>query len=192
MYRVTYRAGTVQRTVAFGKRVDLAEVFADDHAFRAWYDATLPRVYGYLFHRCGRDPALAEELTQQTYIEAVRSHRRFDGRSEPTTWLIGIARHRLIDQFRRTRRERRYLVDRELELSEPRVSAVWPGMDRDAVDAALDRLPSLQRAVLTLHYMDRLSVRDIAHAIGKSEAATTSLLARGRESFRQAYRESDR
>ena len=54
------------------------------------------------------------------------------------------------------------------------------------------RFPALQRAVLVLHYMDRLSVRDVARSIGKTEAATASLLARGREAFRQAYPEADR
>jgi DNA-directed RNA polymerase specialized sigma24 family protein len=39
-------------------------VFADDDAFHAWYEAALPRVFRYVFHRCGRDRALAEELTQ--------------------------------------------------------------------------------------------------------------------------------
>jgi RNA polymerase sigma-70 factor (ECF subfamily) len=182
----------VQPTAAVREQHDLAKIFADDRAFRTWYDATLPRVYGYLYHRCGRDPGLAEELTQQTFIEALRSHRRFDSRSEPTTWLIGIARHRLVDHYRRTERERRHLMDRELDLSGSADDAAWSGIERDAIDHALDRLAPLQRAALILHYMDRLSVRDIAHAIGKSEAATTSLLARGRDAFRTAFGEPDR
>ncbi len=56
--------------------------------FRAWYDSTLPRVYGYLLARCG-DTAVAEELTQRTYIEAIGSRQTFQGRSADTTWLIG-------------------------------------------------------------------------------------------------------
>ena len=48
------------------------------------------------------------------------------------------------------------------------------------------------RAALVLHYMDRLSVREVARLIGKSEAATASLLARGRDGFREAYPEADR
>ena len=42
---------------------DVAAVFDDELAFRAWYEQSLPRVYAYLLHRCGRDPELAEELT---------------------------------------------------------------------------------------------------------------------------------
>jgi RNA polymerase sigma-70 factor (ECF subfamily) len=62
----------------------------------------------------------------------------------------------------------------------------------DEIDDALAVLPSLQRAALVLHYMDDLSVRDVARVIGKSEAATASLLARGRDAFRKAYAEADR
>jgi RNA polymerase sigma-70 factor (ECF subfamily) len=62
----------------------------------------------------------------------------------------------------------------------------------DDIDDTLAAIPALQRAVLVLHYMDRLSVREVARLIGKSEAATASLLARGREAFRQAYTGTDR
>ena len=55
----------------------LDRVFADDAAFRRWYDRAMPRVFGYLYQRCGRDRDLAEELTQQAFVEAVRSRRQF-------------------------------------------------------------------------------------------------------------------
>lgn len=183
----------MQRTVAAGEQdADLATIFADDRAFQAWYTATLPRIYGYLFNRCGRDHALAEELTQQTFVEAIRSHRRFAGRADPVTWLTSIARHRLVDHYRQVERQQRRLS--ALFIGEPDATAFGAdGWDaRDGVEEALGHLAPLQRAVLVLHYMDRLSVRDVAHTIGKSEAAATSLLARGREAFRQAMKELDR
>jgi RNA polymerase sigma factor (sigma-70 family) len=65
-------------------------------------------------------------------------------------------------------------------------------MERDDIDEALALLPPLQRAVLVLHYMDHLPVREVARSIGKTEAATASLLARGRDAFRQAFQEADR
>jgi RNA polymerase sigma-70 factor, ECF subfamily len=174
-------------------RSDLSAVFADELAFRAWYERSLPRVYAYLFHRCGRNAELAEELTQQAFVEAVRSRRRFRGQSDATTWVVGIARHRLVDHFRRIERDERRLgalTTRELGRADTAVLA-FPAA-ADDIDDALAVLPALQRAVLVLHYMDRLSVRDVARAIGKSEAAAASLLARGRDAFRQAYQEADR
>jgi len=174
-------------------RSDLGAVFADEMAFRAWYERSLPRVYAYVFHRCGRNPELAEELTQQAFVEAVGSRRRFRGESDATTWVVGIARHRVVDHFRRTGRDARRLSALSArELGRAGFAAPSPLAEPDDIDDALAVLPALQRAVLILHYMDRLSVRDVAGEIGKSETATASLLARGRDAFRHAYREADR
>ena len=174
-------------------RSDLNAVFADDLAFRTWYERSLPRVYAYLFHRCGRNPELAEELTQQAFVEAVRGRRRFRGQSDATTWVVSIARHRLMDHFRRSERDARRLgALTERELGRVGSAAPMSPAEPDDIDDALAVLPALQRTVLILHYMDRLSVRDVARAIGKSEAAAASLLARGRDAFRQAYQEPNR
>ena len=184
----------VQPTTPFLEdRAHVADVFADEAAFRAWYDRSLPSVYGYLFHRCGRNPELAEELTQQAFVEAVRGRRRFLGAANATTWVIGIARHKLVDHFRRAERDARRLAALSArDLGDTGRGASSPSIAPDEVDDALAVLPAMQRAVLVLHYMDQLSVREVAHAIGKSEAATASLLARGRDAFRQAYPETDR
>jgi RNA polymerase sigma factor (sigma-70 family) len=97
-------ASRVQPTTASEGRSEVAAVFADELSFRAWYERSLPRVYAYLFHRCGRDPELAEELAQQAFVEAVRSRSRFRGQSDAVTWVVGIARHKLVDHFRRAAR----------------------------------------------------------------------------------------
>jgi len=180
-------------TAITGDRSELAAIFTDELAFRAWYDRSLPNVYGYLFHRCGRNPELAEELTQQAFVEAVRSYGRFRGQAEATTWVIGIARHKLVDHYRRTERDlRRLAALRARELGAAGRAESAPPTMPDDIDDGLALLPALQRAVLVLHYMDQLSVREVAHNIGKSEAATASLLARGRDAFRQAYQGTDR
>jgi RNA polymerase sigma-70 factor (ECF subfamily) len=176
-----------------GDRSELAAVFADESAFRTWYEQSLPKVYGYLFHRCGRNPALAEELTQQAFVEAVRSRGKFRGEADATTWVIGIARHKLVDHYRRTERDtRRMTALSARELGHGGPTGLSPSSTPDDIDEALADMPALQRAVLVLHYMDQLSVREVAHSIGKSEAATASLLARGRDTFRQAYQGTDR
>lgn len=169
-------------------RSQLAAVLADETAFRDWYERALPRVYGYLYHRCGRNAALAEELAQQAFVEAVRSRHRFGGRSDPVTWVIAIARHRLIDHYRREQRDRSRRADLALiDVTAPEQPSA--ALAPDAIDDALRELPALHRAVLILHYMDGLSVREAADVIGKSEAATASLLARARQAFRRAYEE---
>ncbi len=172
---------------ALGKEtpVSLEALFADDAAFRTWYDAALPRVFRYLYHRCGRNTEVAEELTQQAFVEAVKSRRGFAG-DDSTAWLIGIARHRLIDHFRHLERRERGLV-RFFAFQQPQV--VWLGEadGDDRLAAALAQLPAAQRAAVVLRYLDDLPVREVARLMSRTEKSVESLLSRGRESLRRIY-----
>jgi len=67
----------------------------------AIYRLALPRVYGYLLPRCG-SAVLAEDLTSETFLAAVDASRQ-GGRNEASTaWLVDVARHKLVDHWRRT------------------------------------------------------------------------------------------
>jgi len=183
--------GVPHRVAAGERRRSLSEIVADERSFRAWYDQAAPRVYAYLLSRCSTVP-VAEELTQQTFIAAIRAAETFDGRENSVPWLVGIARHLLAGHFRALEREERRhqrLVLRELAVGEE--DAAWARLrQRDAVSRALRHLPAMQRAVLVLRFFDRLSVRDIAAEIGRSEGATESLLGRARTAFERAYEEA--
>lgn len=173
--------------MAIATEGDLAAIVEDEARFRDWYDATLPRVYRYLAARCGGDDALAEELTQQTFVQALRHRHRFDGRSDVVTWLCAIARNRLVDHHRRQGRDARRQEQLAFEEGHG-ADAAWRALEaRDAVQAAVARLPTEQRLALLFRYLDGLSVRDIAAALGRSEKATESLLSRAREGFRRAH-----
>ena len=78
-----------------------------DPGLLSLYDRALPEVYGYLLARCGQR-AVAEDLTAETFLAAVRAEADGGG---PTTvaWLIGTARHKLVDHWRRREREERSL-----------------------------------------------------------------------------------
>src|SRR3954451_9668956 len=168
---------------------ELQMALASDVAFEAWYAATLPRVYAYVFSRCGRDIALAEDITQQAFIAAVEQRSRFDGRSDSATWIRGIARNKLADHFRRQAREERRQMRLEVrQLDMDRDAAAAPAFDdRTAIADALRSLPANQRAVLAFVVIDDLPVAEAGRLMGKSASATQSLLHRARASFRRAY-----
>jgi RNA polymerase sigma-70 factor (ECF subfamily) len=173
--------------MAIGSRGDFAAVVRDEARFRDWYDATLPRIYRYLAARCAGDDTLAEELTQQTFVEAIRQRDRFDGRSDVVTWMCAIGRNKLVDHYRRhgrdLRRHERLIADHPQATEGP-----WRAAEaRDAVRAAVAVLPADQRLALLFRYLDGLSVRDVARALGRSEKATESLITRARAGFRRAY-----
>jgi RNA polymerase sigma-70 factor (ECF subfamily) len=168
---------------------ELQSAFADEASFRAWYDRMLPRIYGFISNRCGGPGPLAEDLTQQTFVEATRARATFDGRSEVTTWMCAIARHKLADHYRHLEREERRrlrLVVREVEPADA-PDALLASDERDAIERALRTLPSTQRAALLFRHLDGLSVREIAVLLHRSDSAVESLLARARQGFREAY-----
>ena len=100
----------------------LDELVADPVRFRAWYDDAVPRVYRYLMARCG-DQSLAEEVTQEAFVEAIRASRQFVAKSDLVTWICAIGRNRLVDHVRRDRRS----ADRHLRLIDQRApdASVW-------------------------------------------------------------------
>lgn len=166
---------------------DLATLVHDEDRFRAWYDATLPRVYRYLLARCAGDVTLAEEITQQTFVQAIRERDRFDARADVVTWLCAIGRNRLVDHYRRRGRDARR-HDRLIQTQPPTDDRAWRAAEaRDAVRTAVARLSADQRVALLFRYLDGMSVREVATALGRTEKATESLLSRTRDGFRRAY-----
>ena len=173
---------------AAGARSAFSAVFANEQTFDAWYARALGRVYAYVFPRCGRDQDLAEDLTQQTFIEVVRGHARFDGLSDPMTWVCSIARHKVADHFRRLDAEERgrLRLVQQIGRAVPETTEV-DVPEREAISAALATLPALQRAVLVFAVLDDLSCREIGELMGRHEGAVESLLHRARASFLRAY-----
>jgi RNA polymerase sigma-70 factor, ECF subfamily len=157
----------------------------DSVSFRVFYDEALPRVYGYLLRRCGGSVAIAEDLTQETFLAAVRELRRKRPIDAPVPWILGIARHKLVDHYRRSETR---APDLEL-LDDPELPTAEPDASDELGLTALDQVPAAQRAALVLRHLDELSVPEVAAVLGRSVEAVESLLARGRVSFRRAYLE---
>jgi RNA polymerase sigma-70 factor (ECF subfamily) len=161
---------------------------ADPDAFRTFYDLMLPRVYSYLFHRVGGIRTVAEDLTQETFMAAVEQINRRARVDHPDRWVMGIARHKLLDYYRTKARdeERWHTVVGSVAGGE--AVMMWHGPEEwEHALEALAAVPATQRAALALRYFDDLPVADVAQALGRSVHATESLLARGRKSFRHHY-----
>lgn len=173
----------------------LAAGLRDPVAFEALLDVSLPRLYGYFLARVNGDQGVAEDLMQESYLAALRELRRGVAVAAPMPWLMGIARHKLIDHYAAKRRGFRRTTEWDDEVAatfaEPTddFAAV---VDREQVADALGKLPDSQRLAVILRYLDDLSVPEIATATGKSVHAVESLLARGRTSLRRTLTGDDR
>lgn len=151
----------------------------------ALYGEALPVVYGYFVRRCG-DRGTAEDLTSETFLAAMDAARKPEPPPMTLPWLIGVARHKLADHYRR--RGDRFTVS-VAEPPEPvGETDGWDAeLDRIVAEAVLARLSDTHRAVLILRYMDDCSVPQCAQLLGRTVHATEALLVRARRAFRQQY-----
>lgn len=151
----------------------------------ALYDRALPEVYGYLLPRCGGDRALAEDVTSETFLAAVAAVQRGSVPDLTVAWLVGVARHKLVDHWRRAEREDRRAVRLAAEpevLGDP-----WDArLDAAEAHRVLAGLAPQHRAALTLRYLDGLSVPEVARHLDRTVHGTEALLVRARAAFRRS------
>jgi RNA polymerase sigma-70 factor (ECF subfamily) len=144
----------------------------------AFCEGTLDDVYRYALRLTGGDAARSADLTQESYAALLRHVDRHPDEPVALPWLITCCRHRHLDTIRGRRRREHH----QIRSWQRPVIEVEEG--HDDVIAALARLRPIERAVLVLRHVDGFSIAETAEAVGKSIAATDSLLRRSRERLR--------
>ena len=141
-------------------------------------------VYKFLLSQC-HSAQMAEELTQETFYQAVRSIDRFDGGCKVSVWLCQIAKHLWYQQLRKARRE--------TELPEETALPPLPSAEDEAVGRAgqvellqqIHSLPEPGREVVYLRAFGGLSFREIGDVLGKTETWARVTFYRGKEQLKQ-------
>jgi len=163
-----------------------------------FFNRHLDTLYEFVHYRVGADRALAEDLVQDTMLEAVRSLERFDGRSTLHTWLCGIAKNK-IREWRKKRRP--VLVEDLLDETDEQIDSILEEVDREPlpewilerretrelVGATLSSLPPDYRSALVAKYVDGQSVSEIGRELGRGEKAAESVLTRARLAFSRVF-----
>ena len=156
-------------------------------ALLALYDDAVGDVYGYLLRRC-RNRAEAEDLTSDVFMAATEAVWKRPAPELSVGWLIGVARHKLVDHWRRHERDRRRL--------QAVVDDAGLSVDADPWDVELDvllardvlaQLGAHHRSALTLRYLDGLPVPEMAPILDRTVHATEALLMRAKRAFRELY-----
>jgi RNA polymerase sigma factor (sigma-70 family) len=153
--------------------------------FDALYRDARDDVYAYAATLL-RDSTAAEDVTAQAFERAYKRRSRFDARrGAPRAWLFGIARNAALDELRRRRRAA--TAEIPVPLDEPRPDeAAELAAQRDAVRAALSRLPSRDRELIALKYHAELSTAELGAVLGVSAANAGTLLHRAMTKLREA------
>ena len=128
----------------------------DEAAFAALYDATSARVHG-LVLRVVRDPAQAEEVTQEVFLQVWRQASRYDeSLGSAISWLLTLAHRRAVDRVRAaesaSRHDTAYHGNTQPTPHDTTAEAAEASMEARRVHAALDTLTVVQREALQLAY----------------------------------------
>ena len=141
-------------------------------------------VYKFLLSLCG-DADLAEELTQETFYQAIRSIDRFDGRCKLSVWLCQIAKHLWYQHLRKRKREVP-LPDEPPELPIPSAEeGLLEQEGRLELLRKIHALPDPQREVVYLRSFGGLTFREIGDVLGKTENWARVTFYRGKEQLRK-------
>ena len=170
--RVDWEAALVQRACT-----------GDSRAFERLYREHAGRVYG-LCLRMTRDVQLAEDCTQETFINAWRALPRFETRSSLSTWL-----HRIAVNVSLAKRRKASPVGPSLDDEEGTGDALeWTletPVEVREIEAAIDALPDGARDALVLHALYGYSHGEAAQMLGVAEGTCKAQLHRARKLLRE-------
>ncbi len=174
---------------------DLALVAAvlqkDRKATAEFVNTYTDAVYSFIRRRLNPRQDLVDDLVQDVFIAAWENLERFRGSSSLRGWLLGIARHKVEDHYRRLLQDA-HPLDAELAeiLPDTRLD-VDAAADRERVEQqarkVLNEMPQHYSVALLWRYWEKRSAREVAQATGRSEKAVERLLARARAQFRRRW-----
>jgi RNA polymerase sigma-70 factor (ECF subfamily) len=141
------------------------------------------RLYRY-FVRLVRDPASADDLFQQTWLQVMRQIHRYDPERSFDTWLFAIAHNVAIDLLRRRPGEN--LEDYAADTPDA-LDLVLANERTQHLAAAMEALPALYREALTLRFEEGMKLEEIALVTKTTLSTVKSRVQRGLERLRRNY-----
>jgi RNA polymerase sigma-70 factor (ECF subfamily) len=169
--RVDWDGALVQRACA-----------GDVRAFEKLYREHVGKVYG-LCLRMTRDPAIAEDCTQETFINAWKALARFETRSSLATWLHRIA----VNVALARRRKPDVVMESSSDDEDEAIESDWTletPLEVNEIETAIERLPEGARDVLVLHAIYGYSHLEAAEMLGVAEGTCKAQLHRARSLLR--------
>jgi RNA polymerase sigma-70 factor (ECF subfamily) len=142
---------------------------SDERAFTDLYEAVAGRVYG-LCLRLVRDPAQAEEVSQEVLLEVWRTAARYrPDRGAGLVWVLTLTHRRAVDRIRsaqsRIDRERRATAAAGPDSTEEVVETVTTRLEHQQVRRCLRGLTDLQREAVDLAYYGGRTYREVAELL---------------------------
>lgn len=176
---------------------DLALVAAvlqrDRKATAEFVNTYTDAVYSFVRRRLTPRYDLVDDLVQEVFLAAWESLSKFRGISPLKGWLLGIARHKVEDHYRKLLRSAGQLDAESAEELPAEAVDIEKIADQERTEQrarkVLEELPEHYSAALQWRYWEKRTARQMAEATGRTEKAIERLLARARDDFRRRWTE---
>jgi len=167
-------------------------------AFDSLVKQHLPMIFRYLFRLCGSSTT-AEDLTQETFLRVWKHIERFDSKKPFRPWILRIARNCAFDHLRKkktlpfsflTEPEQYQLENIPANSASPK-DIFEQKETAEFVKTMLSQLTEKEKEILVMHYLDELTVPEIAEILKKPEETIRTRLRRAREAFREVKEKNE-
>jgi RNA polymerase sigma factor (sigma-70 family) len=167
-----------------GRNSGTAEAFAE------LYEQFMPRVFSYICYQVG-DVHLAEDLTSDVFLKALEGFSRYrPDRASFSTWLLSIARHKVIDHYRASDKRQTIRLEEAAVISSESAfeEEVVRKEERKKLQLCLATLPAKEQEVISLKFGAEFTNRQIAQVLGLSESNVGTKLYRAVRTLRDGFR----
>jgi RNA polymerase sigma-70 factor (ECF subfamily) len=161
----------------------------DQKALEAFYGCFEHSVYSFALSRLN-DPHAAADVLNEVMLEVWRRAASFEGRSKVSTWVLGIAHHKIIDHFRKVKRHAHEELDPEIpDESDPTAADILSAVeDSDQLRHCLEELSDAHRQVVHLAFFEDLHYADIARLVGCPEGTVKTRMFHAKAALKRCLR----
>lgn len=172
------------------KNVNGAAGDEQGHSLARLWVAAQPSVSAYIWS-CVRDFHVAEDLLQDVAEDAALSFERYDPARPFVAWVLGIARFKVIDYYRKNEKDPHVFTGDALEHLSAGFVETYPTLSprREALAACLQKLPTKSRRVLEMRYELDMKPAKIAKHVGSTSGSVRVTLTRIRNALAQCVRQ---
>ncbi len=154
-----------------------------------WYELYYDDIYRFILYMLG-DQQYCEDLIHDTFVRAYTAYDRFDQRSSIKTWLFSIAKHLVIDEIRRRKRKKVFMLGLSGKKQVSPFNVEQHVENKEAIIELMQdiqRLKPSYRLVIILNKVEELSTKEIANVLDWSETKVRKTLFRALQELRKQH-----
>lgn len=151
--------------------------------FTEYYNQYKDKIFNYFWYRVNFNRGLAEDLTSEAFIKALKNFSDFDQSRSFQSWMYAIAKNHLLNYYRTAARETDLSLLENFGVNE--LKKIESRLELERTFALMREMPEYHREVLLLRFSDGLSNQEIAEVLGKDEGAVRTQISRALEELRK-------